>query len=93
MPTIDKTVLNYYLDLKSVPGGTNRNFASYGHKISLMTEHQKQILCDPQTSGGLLVAISPGSENEFETVARENGLELVCFGKLKEKNEFVIQVN
>ncbi len=92
VPTIEKDILNHYLDLKSVPGGTNRNFASYGHKISPMTDHQKNILCDPQTSGGLLVAITPGFENEFESVAKENGFELTCFGKLIPKSEFVITV-
>ena len=40
-----------------VPGGTDRNFASYGHKASELTQAQKQIICDPQTSGGLLVAV------------------------------------
>jgi selenide,water dikinase len=92
VPTIDKTILNYYLDLKSVPGGTNRNFSSYGHKISKMNDQQRNILCDPQTSGGLLVAITPGYEKEFEILAKENGFELTCFGKLIEKNEFVINV-
>jgi len=92
VPTIDKTILNYYLDLKSVPGGTNRNFASYGHKISPLTDHQKNILCDPQTSGGLLVAITPGHENEFEQLAKTNGLELISFGRLMEQDEFVVVV-
>ncbi|GAA5216577.1 selenide, water dikinase SelD [Corallincola platygyrae] len=40
-----------------IPGGTERNFASYGHKAAPLTEKQKQLLCDPQTSGGLLIAV------------------------------------
>ena len=92
VPTIDKSILNYYLDLKSVPGGTNRNFTSYGHKISPMDDQQRNILCDPQTSGGLLVAITPGKEKEFEAFSKEQGFELECFGKLVAKNEFVINV-
>ncbi len=46
-----------YLELKCIPGGTNRNWDSYGHKIGDLNERQKQLLCDPQTSGGLLIAV------------------------------------
>jgi len=41
------------------PGASERNWASYGHEVSLpagMPEWQRKLLCDPQTSGGLLVA-------------------------------------
>ena len=92
VPTIDATILIYYLDLKSVPGGTIRNFNSYGHKINGLNDHKKNILCDPQTSGGLLVAVSAGSEGEFEQTAITNGFELKCFGKLVEKGAFVVDV-
>ena len=46
-----------YIAQGCVPGGTGRNFDSYGHKVGVLTEEQKAILCDPQTSGGLLVAV------------------------------------
>ncbi|MGE5027928.1 MAG: selenide, water dikinase SelD [Betaproteobacteria bacterium] len=41
------------------PGAASRNWASYGHEAALpaaMAEWQRNLLCDPQTSGGLLVA-------------------------------------
>lgn len=41
------------------PGAAERNWASYGHEVSLpegMAEWQRKLLCDPQTSGGLLIA-------------------------------------
>lgn len=43
------------------PGAADRNWASYGDKVDLsqdMAEWQRKLLCDPQTSGGLLVACS-----------------------------------
>jgi selenide, water dikinase len=49
--------LNHYIDHKCVPGGTYRNWESYGDKISGIDEYQKLILSDPQTSGGLLIAV------------------------------------
>ncbi|MGR5298857.1 selenide, water dikinase SelD [Vibrio mediterranei] len=51
--------LNYYFEQDCVPGGTGRNFASYGGKVSPISEIQKAILCDPQTSGGLMIAVAP----------------------------------
>jgi selenide,water dikinase len=50
------------------PGASERNWASYGHEVSLpegMAEWQRKLLCDPQTSGGLLVACEPGQEGEI----------------------------
>lgn len=84
--------LNYYLDQKCIPGGTNRNWASYGHKISEITERQKQILCDPQTSGGLMVAVEESGIDKFEEFMKENGFELTSFGRLTEKQENLIRV-
>ena len=81
-------VVDEYLAQKSVPGGTNRNWASYGHKIGEITERQKHILADPQTSGGLLVAVEPQFVEEFEALLKENGIpdeNCVCFGELLEK--------
>jgi selenide,water dikinase len=46
------------------PGASERNWASYGHGVRLpegMAEWQRKLLCDPQTSGGLLVACEEGA--------------------------------
>ncbi|HUH32630.1 MAG TPA: selenide, water dikinase SelD [Daejeonella sp.] len=89
-------ILNEYLEQGSVPGGTNRNWASYGHKVMEITEHQKHILADPQTSGGLLVAVSPDRADDFEALLHHNGVpekNIVAFGWLEEKqNEHLIRV-
>jgi selenide, water dikinase len=74
VPLIDKAVIMDYLEQKSYPGGTTRNFASYGHKVAELTEHQKYVLCDPQTSGGLLVSVEPSKADDFVAVASQIGL-------------------
>jgi len=58
-----------YIEQGCVPGGTQRNFDSYGHQVSTIDERQKALFCDPQTSGGLLVAVSPDSEQAFLELA------------------------
>lgn len=54
-----------YLALGCIPGGTLRNFESYGGKIATISDEQKHILCDPQTSGGLLLATSPDGRGDL----------------------------
>jgi selenide,water dikinase len=46
-------------------GASARNWAAYGHEVSLARDTpdwQRNLLTDPQTSGGLLVACSPQAE-------------------------------
>ncbi|MEK6780200.1 MAG: selenide, water dikinase SelD [Bacteroidota bacterium] len=80
--------LDLYIQQKSMPGGTQRNWESYGHKISSVTEEQKVILSDPQTSGGLLVSIDSDRALEFEGFAKEKGFDLKPFGKLISRKNF-----
>jgi len=71
-----------YLALGCSPGGAQRNFDSYGHKVGPVDEAKRQLLCDPQTSGGLLVAVSPQAEAEFIATTTAAGLELSPIGEL-----------
>jgi selenide,water dikinase len=66
--------LPYYLRQNCFPGGTQRNWDSYGHKVSLLPEDQRRVLADPQTSGGLLVAVAEDAHIEFEKLLQEQGL-------------------
>lgn len=71
-----------YIKLGAVPGGTERNFASYGHLMGEMPREVRDLLCDPQTSGGLLLAVMPEAENEVKATAAEFGIELTAIGEL-----------
>jgi selenide,water dikinase len=84
--------LQEYLQQKSTPGGTQRNWDSYGHKIGSINDEQRAILADPQTSGGLLVAVDADKKNEFESLAKSIGLQLQAFGKLTKKADRVVNV-
>lgn len=76
-----------YLDQGTLPGGTTRNFRSYGHRVGALTDEQQAVLCDPQTSGGLLVAVEPAGREEFQRVVRARGLELEPIGALRPAGE------
>lgn len=69
------TDLAPYVEQRSIPGGTDRNWQSYGHKIGELSDFQRAVLCDPQTSGGLLVAVEPTAVASVQQLFREHGLE------------------
>jgi selenide,water dikinase len=81
-----------YIDQKCIPGGTYRNWDSYGHNVQLKHETDKLILCDPQTSGGLLLAVEDSAQIEVELLLKKNGIEALSFGRLIPKKEVLIQV-
>lgn len=84
--------VEHYLAEGCVPGGTLRNFASYGDSIAPISEEQRNLLCDPQTSGGLLVAVAAEGEAEFLAVAAELGLTLAPIGQLIERQRHAVEV-
>ena len=43
-------------------------------KLETVTDYQKKILADPQTSGGLLIAVDPKSVSEVGNLFNQNGL-------------------
>lgn len=72
--------LQSYIRQQSVPGGTHRNWDSYGEKIDLGKETVadpeiiKAILADPQTSGGLLIAVGENDVPAVRAVLENAGL-------------------
>ena len=65
-----------------IPGGTHRNYQSYGHNISPINEFQKALLCDPQTNGGLLVAALPQAVQQLRDAARHTDTPLYQIGRM-----------
>ncbi|KAE9534728.1 selenide,water dikinase SelD [Ursidibacter arcticus] len=83
-----------YIAQGAVPGGTQRNFDSYGQWISPLTDQQKAILCDPQTSGGLLIAVKPEAVASVQQIAKAAHVSLYPVGKLfdADNNKALIEV-
>lgn len=66
-----------YIAQGCIPGGTHRNFDSYGHKASTLTDTQKALLCDPQTSGGLLIAVRPEARPALDALLGNTHLQAI----------------
>lgn len=71
-----------YLEMGCSPGGAVRNFESYGEVLSTLSATQKAIICDPQTSGGLLVSVADKGLAAFNLACESNGLLLKPIGRM-----------
>jgi selenide,water dikinase len=74
--------VEHYRKLGCVPGGTERNFASYGHKAGALDQRQRQLLCDPQTSGGLLLAVANDHAEQVADLLSKHGVFAKSIGEL-----------
>jgi selenide, water dikinase len=84
--------LQYYIGKNCIPGGTYRNWKSYGNKIGEITETQKFLFADPQTSGGLLIAVTPEPGEEFNLFSKHENLVEIGYFEEKKPGEPVITI-
>ena len=87
LPNVEK-----YRAMGCIAGGSRKNFLSYGNKISTMTQQQQEILCDPQTSGGLLVFVKKDGAEEFYDLIRKMDLTLEPIGETISKGIYAVEV-
>lgn len=71
------------------PDNTFRNWKSYEPKVQGVTGERMITLCDPQTSGGLLVAVDKSFRKEFQVLLEEVSLSnhVEPIGQLHEKGD------
>lgn len=81
-----------YIDQDCIPGGTHRNWESYGSQVKLRNENEKLILCDPQTSGGLLLAIQDNAISQVKDLLAMHNITTQVFGRLVKKKDRLIYV-
>ena len=87
LPNVEK-----YRLLGCIPGGAKKNYLSYGSKISEMTQAQREILCDAQTSGGLLIMVEEKALDAFYKLTQENFLNLKAIGKTTSKGKNIVEI-
>jgi len=71
-----------YVQQGCLPGGSERNWQSIRQHISGTSEANRPLLCDPQTSGGLLVAVDPASATEVGPLLEAAGCYAQPIGRL-----------
>ena len=65
------------------PGGTVRNATAFRDRVRLsVSEEEYTLMCDAQTSGGLLIAIPPERSGGFEARMQQSGLFYAKVGRM-----------
>ena len=74
-------------------GALHRNKAFYGHKVEYRGhDPRKDLLFDPQTSGGLLFAINAGDRHALEQLALDAHQEVAVIGRFLERGESMMRI-
>ena len=88
IPKIEEALHHADEFLLTAAAQRNRNFigdkVSFGSNISFAME---ELLFDPQTSGGLLMAVHPDQAEELESRLKEKGLPAAIVGELCKKEK------
>lgn len=92
VPSFNTEALLDYHAKGCVPGGARRNFASYGANLNLPEGFKRDLLCDPQTSGGLLVSVAPSSVDEVSNALNDAGLPTNVIGEIVESRTPLITI-
>lgn len=66
--------LSTYLDQFIYPDMTTKNYSHYASKMNTLDAKQLFTLCDPQTSGGLLVAVEESAISAFQSLCADYGV-------------------
>jgi selenophosphate synthase len=83
------------MEMNIIPDNTYRNWNWWEKKVSGLGEMKWfQLLNDPQTSGGLLIAISPESYPAVKEILEQNMLQnfIEPIGKITARNQYCISI-
>jgi len=88
-----------YIQQKAIPGATGRNWNSYNNRVKLENDvdetEAKLLLQDPQTNGGLLIAVDTKAVDEVKEIFAMHNLQEFAepIGQCVAKREKAIYVN
>jgi selenide,water dikinase len=77
LPNVDKYLAQY-----TIPAITYRNWNSYGDRVQEPSADVLHLGCDPQTSGGLLIAVAPEAIDELVALLKENNIPESCLAPI-----------
>lgn len=85
-----------YLKQGIIPDAAYRNWNAYANQVSIASSLDPMesfgMLTDPQTNGGLLVAVRPESVNEVMELAKQSTVELTEIGRFIPQSEHRVNV-
>jgi selenium donor protein len=79
-----------YLAHGFCPAGTTRNVEAFAHRVrKSVSDEDYTLMCDAQTSGGLLIAIAPDRAPELERRLQQSGLFYATIGRMTDERGVV----
>jgi selenide,water dikinase len=87
IPTYDKVRMADLYASGCMPQGTTKNYVTYYSDCGAVSGEQLFVLFDPQTSGGLLLAVAPEAQEGVETLLRQEGVHASPIGRVTEAQE------
>ena len=87
IPTYDKVRMADLYASGCMPQGTTKNYVTYYSDCGAVSGEQLFVLFDPQTSGGLLLAVAPEAQEGVETLLRQEGVYASPIGRVTEAQE------
>ncbi|MBL7849711.1 MAG: selenide, water dikinase SelD [Cyclobacteriaceae bacterium] len=79
--------LRFYTGQMIYPDNTMRNWSSYQSRVEGIGSESLLTLCDPQTSGGLLICADASGSEAIEEILSRHGLPIHRIGKLVPRTE------
>lgn len=93
VPKLPDEVLQPYLSAFIMPDNTYRNFNSYESAVSTLSAEQMALLCDPQTNGGLLLAVAASDATTVSRRLADLGLPHQAIGRFTDLNGTIVKVS
>ena len=72
--------------------GTNAQYTKDQCRLFDLTDTQKYVLCDPQTSGGLMLSISPEMSGQILEKLRSRFKKAALVGHVEAKGDVAVEV-
>lgn len=87
--------LNSYIARHIYPDMTMKNYSYYASRISTLSLPQLMLLCDPQTSGGILISVADEAKAAVEACMSDFGLGSFAhpIGRMTMRTEKIIHVS